>query len=246
MMAVDTRPLLTPCVFEKWRRFDLWELRQAAFILSGYEPPELADLVPYLADPYALYHHPAGWADYLAGTSDRRATPSFKIAVKELRTLISAMELAASSGALLAEQHFADGGYRTYAKPGAVVHWATAKGYPIPLELESIAEAVAPIPTECTPDPTGPEPAPAPPVPAPGVSREALLKMIGALASWLTEKNPQCQKGRNSINVSGIQKVIEFELNRIGVNPVGTGNSQVSEVFKTDLVKEVLNALKTE
>ena len=186
MMAVDTRSLLTPCVFEKWLRFDLWELRQAAFILSGYEPPERADLVPSPADPYALYHHPAGWADYLAGALDRRATPSFKIAVEELRTLISAMELAANSGALLAEQHFADGGYRTYAKPGAVVHWATAKGYPIPLELESIAEAVVPIPADSNDRPE--------------YNTTDLLSVIGRLLLLVKDQQKEFASGGGRIN----------------------------------------------
>ena len=73
--------------------------------------------------------------------------------MKELRTLIRALGLAVSSGVLLSEQHFVDGGYRTYAKPGAVVRWAKAKGYPIPLELESIAGVVAPIPADSTNSP---------------------------------------------------------------------------------------------
>ena len=82
------------------------------------------------------------------------------------------------------------------------------------------------------------------PAPAQGVSREALLKIIGALAYRLSEKSPRCQKGNGSLNASAIQKEIETALNNLGVALVGTGNSQVSEIFKTDLVREVLNTLK--
>lgn len=186
MRPVDTGSLLTPCVFEKWLRFDLWELRQSAFILSGYEPPELADLEPFPADPYALYHHPAGWADYLAGTLDRRADPSFKIAVKELRTLISAMELAVNSGVLLAEQYFADGGYAPYVKPDAAVRWAKAKGYPIPLELESIAEAVAPIPADSNDRPE--------------YNTTDLLSVIGRLLLLVKDQQKEFASGGGRIN----------------------------------------------
>lgn len=138
---------LKPCAFVKWSRFDLWELRQSAFILNGYEPPELADLHPAPVDPYGLTNpSPPNWADFLAGAAvDRRIEPGFKVAVSRLQTLIRALELAGISGALLAEQHFVDSGYETYFKPEAVVRWAKAHGYPIPPELESIAGAVTPI-----------------------------------------------------------------------------------------------------
>lgn len=151
MRDTGTRFNLTPCQFEKWVRFDLWELRQAAFILSGFEPPGLDDLrLTPVVDSFPPTGRRKTWREVLDGMFDQKIEPLFKVceqweALESLRTLIRALKVAIKSGALLAEQHFDGGWYPTYVKPDAALRWAKAKGYSIPLELESVAGEIAPI-----------------------------------------------------------------------------------------------------
>ena len=61
---------LTPCRFDHWGRADAWELQQAAFVLCGFEPPDLAELVPASPNPYGIGPStPLNWADLLGVTS---------------------------------------------------------------------------------------------------------------------------------------------------------------------------------
>ncbi len=165
---------LKTCQFENWLRDDLWEARQAGFILNGYEPPEVAELRP-VQDFYA--GAPLGWGDFFSGAHDRmieREVNHWK-ALTHLRAVIRGLSLAVTSGALSAvPRQWGD----EYLRPAAAVRWAVGKGYTLPPELAPLASGIAP--TELTPLQEGAayvETAP----PLPGKSVQSVYQIIAAL-----------------------------------------------------------------
>ena len=77
-----------------------------------------------------------------------------------------------------------------------------------------------------------------------GMSKEALLRVIGGLCILLADKTgKKYRKPGGGLNARALQTDIQTALDSAGLNATGTGKSQIAELLKNEIVQDVLNAL---